>query len=603
MSASDDRAARLSAERRELLDLWLGREDAAAPVPYVAPRTGPERALAAIWQDVLETDPVGTDDDYFQLGGDSILAIVVVARAQEAGLPLSTEDLFDMPTIGQLAAQLAQDSLAIGPDTEGPRPAAAGHGRPGERPDVRLPLTPMQAGMLFHALGDPSAYVVQVRCRLAGDVDAADLAAAWQAVVDRHPELRTSFQAGPDEPYQTAGPAVTVPVELMDWRASGAGTHDEALAQYLAEDRRRGFDPGVAPLLRVALIRLSATDYQFVLTHHHLLLDGWSQQLVLDELLAVYDAMGGAPPGPARPRPPFAAYLDWLGRQDLAAAEAFWRRQLSGYRPAPAGNQEDSGASGTVLLRSRLSPGTSARLAAFGRRHGYTLSTILQGAWALALAHLGGTDDIAFGVTMAGRPADVAGVTDALGLFINTLPARVRVPAGDDLLKWLSSVQRVQADLQRYQYTPLTLAERCSSARPGQRLFDSIVVVENFPVLVGEARTTRRLQITEATATVEEGYTLVLEARPGAEVQVALRYDRSRISADIAEALLAGVADFADQVAGSRPALVQDAQARVAGAMDRHSAAYRAGRRSALSHQLRSAQRQAVTGPATGAGP
>src|SRR5882724_8699696 len=98
MCASDDRAAHLSAERRELLDLWLGREETAAPAPYVAPRTGTERELAAIWQDVLETDRVGTDDDYFQLGGDSILAIVVVARAQAAGLPLSTEDLFDMPT-------------------------------------------------------------------------------------------------------------------------------------------------------------------------------------------------------------------------------------------------------------------------------------------------------------------------------------------------------------------------------------------------------------------------------------------------------------------------------------------------------------------------
>jgi len=340
-----------------------------------------------------------------------------------------------------------------------------------------------------------------------------------------------------------------------------------------------------------------------VLTHHHLLLDGWSQQLVLEELLQVYDAMRDGPPGPARPRPPFAAYLDWLGRQDLAAAEAFWRRQLSGYRPAPAGDQDDSGATGTELLRRKLSQRTSARLEAFGRRHGYTLSTILQGAWALALAHLGGTDDIAFGVTLAGRPAGMAGVADALGMFINTLPARVRVPAGDDLLEWLRSVQRVQADLQRYQYTPLTLAERCSSARPGQRLFDSIVVVENFPVLVGEARTTRRLQITEATATVEEGYCLVLEARPGAEVQVALRYDRSRINADTAHALLAGVADFADQVAGSRPALVRDAQARVAGAMARHSAACRAGRRSALGRQLRTAQRQAVTDPATGAGP
>src|SRR6266700_987197 len=201
----------LTAERRELLDLWLARPEPGTP-PHVPPSTRLEQVLAAIWQDALEVDSVGIDDDYFALGGDSIRAIIVVARAQAAGIP--------------------QAGVAVAGDPAGP-----------------LPLTPMQAGMVFHALSDSGCYVVQATCQLAGDIDLPQLGQAWQLVSDRRPELRRYLDLGAAEPRQLTAGGLRVPVVLADWRAAGPAGQAAKLDSYLTADRHRGLDPTAAPLL------------------------------------------------------------------------------------------------------------------------------------------------------------------------------------------------------------------------------------------------------------------------------------------------------------------------------------------------------------------
>jgi len=569
----------LTAERRELLDLWLARPEPGTP-PHVPPSTRLEQVLAAIWQDALEVDSVGIDDDYFALGGDSIRAIIVVARAQDAGIPLATQDLFDVPTVRELARRVDGDLQAAGPPQAGV--AVAGD------PAGPLPLTPMQAGMVFHALSDSGCYVVQATCQLAGDIDLPQLGQAWQLVSDRRPELRRYLDLGAAEPRQLTAGGLRVPVVLADWRAAGPAGQAAKLDSYLTADRHRGLDPTAAPLLRVAFFQLSERTCQCVLTHHHLLLDGWSQQLVLDEVLGAYSQLGAggaAAPGPERL--PFAAYLDWLSRQDLAAAEQFWRSELGSFTPDPAA----AGAPGAARCDTQtctLSGQDSDRLRQFGRQHGLTLSSIMEGGWALLLSQLSGKDDVAFGVTVSGRPPDLPGATEAIGMFVNTLPARVRVDAEADLLPWLGALQRSGAQRQRYQFTPLPLAERCGNATPGARLFDSIVVMENFPL----HRPSSRVRITRADSAVQEAYSLVAEIRPGPAIQLRLRYDPERISAGQADAIIGGLAGYASAVPGPGPLTAGRIRGQLAAVMASRAAAARARRRAAAARQLQASRRQ-----------
>jgi len=387
-------------------------------------------------------------------------------------------------------------------------------------------------------------------------------------------------------------------VVLADWRAASPAEQAAKLDSYLTADRNRGLDLTAAPLLRAAFFQLSERTCQCVLTHHHLLLDGWSQQLVLDEVLGAYDQLG-ARPEPAAPaalaaqpgpdRLPFAAYLDWLSRQDLAAAERFWRGQLGSFTPDPAAAALSAPRAGRCATQtSMLSEQDSDRLRRFGRQHGLTVNSIMGGGWALLLSQLTGKDDVVFGVTVSGRPADLPGATEAIGMFVNTLPARVRIETGADLVSWLGALQRGAAELQRYQFTPLPLAERCGNATGGARLFDSIVVTENFPL----HRPSSRVRITGADSSVQEAYPLVAEIRPGPAIGLRLRYDTERIAAGQADALIGALAGYASVVSAPELPAVGQARDQLAAVMAGRASAARARDRAAATRQLLASRRQ-----------
>jgi hypothetical protein len=591
----DQRVRRLSNERRELLELWLAGDqgdvaggDRAA---YAPPTSWEEQALAAIWQEILEVDGIGIDDDYFHLGGDSILAIVVVARAQAAGLAVTTQDLFELRTVRRLAEAAKPTSGEAPRHAVDPEPAPDG--------PHRYPLTPMQQGMLFHALDDPAgtAYVVQVSCRLDGDLVPDQLVVACQALVDRHPVLRTSFHWHDGQPYQVVHPVAALPVEVLDLRSLPAGEQQARIDAYLADDRRRGFELTRPPLLRVALLRLSDSAGVFVFTHHHLLMDGWSQQIVLRELLENYDSPGCA--ATADP-PPFAAYLDWLAARDLDSAESFWREQLADFAPTLAGQPHAPGRTARyATVDASVPAGSWTGLIDFARRHGLTPGTVLYGGWALLLSRLTGASDVGFGVTVSGRPADLLGVTDTPGMFINTLPLRVPVRPDEPVVRWLGDLQRRRSQLERFQHTPLTLVARCLPDRAVRRLFDTIAVVENFPQLVVEGQASRRLRISAVRADIEEGYPLVFEARTRSPVRLRLRYDADqmghRLADELRAELVAYVRLFGSVCDEAGPSLAQ-VMADMATASDAAGDASGARRRATDTRRLLMAQRQPAVG-------
>ncbi|WP_370937945.1 non-ribosomal peptide synthase/polyketide synthase [Amycolatopsis sp. cg13] len=385
------------------------------------------------------------------------------------------------------------------------------------------PLTPMQGGMVFHGLSQTAQgmYFEQATFVLEGVTDPQRLGEAWQQVVDRIPVLRTSFVwTGVDEPVQVVHREAELPVQHLDW--TGLDGHQTELARLLAEDRAQGLDLAVAPLARVALARLSDTEVLVLWTFHHVLLDGWSVFQILSDVCTAYAGQ------PLPSRPPFRDYLAWLGEHDEAAAEQFWRTALAGVegptqlpsdRTPPSGHAPCS----AEWLPVRLDRSATARLDAFVKRHGLTHNVVLQGAWALLLSVYSGQNDVVFGATASGRPADVPGVDDIPGIFINTLPVRVTVDRGVPVADWLARLQAAQAEARGHGHVPLARVQGWAGLPGGVNLCDSLVVFENYPITgaaAGHGLTVRDLSARETT-----NFPVTVVASPGSELSVDVGYD------------------------------------------------------------------------------
>ncbi|MFF4214903.1 amino acid adenylation domain-containing protein [Streptomyces nondiastaticus] len=346
-----------------------------------------------------------------------------------------------------------------------------------------LPLSPLQEGMLFHALydeGGVDVYTIQVAFPLEGELDAERLRTACAALLRRHPVLRTGFQLRANgQPVQLVRRAVDLPWTLLDLREHDTDTRRKELLRYLEEERLRRFDPAAPPLMRFTLARTAGDRHVLALTYHHILLDGWSVPLVLRDLFALYAAGGDDAALP--PAVPYRDYLAWLARQDRGAAEEAWRAALAGLA-GPTLVAPGSGADGTAamprLAAAELPEETTAALTAAARRRGLTLNTVVEGAWALLLATLTGRDDVVFGHTVSGRPPRLRGVEEMVGLLMNAAPVRVRLDPAEPFDALLARLQDEQAALADHQY--LGLAEVQRIAGTGE-LFDTSVGFGNAP--------------------------------------------------------------------------------------------------------------------------
>ncbi|SEC28394.1 non-ribosomal peptide synthetase [Streptomyces sp. TLI_105] len=473
-----------------------------------APRTDAERALAAIWAETLGVERVGTRDDFFALGGDSVLAMKCVARARAGGLVLSTADVFTHPTVEALAAaatRLDEDPAATH------RPArAAGY-----------PLTPLQSGMLFDALmlDDPALHLIQFVVRLGDVTDPDRLGRAWQEATERHAVLRTELRwTDVEEPVQLVRDRVTLPVTHLDWSALPEAERPARLRELLDADRAAGLDLTRAPLSRVTIARLGPDSVQLVWTMHHVLTDGWSSAELLQDVLDGYRGE------PVRTRPPFQDFVHWLADQDLDAADDYWRARMAGFttpvsvpgdRQPPEGHRPAARRSVQVTVPA----GTAARVSAYARRTGLTANTLVQGAWAILLARLGGERDVCFGTSTALRPAELPGVESMVGMMINTQPVRVQVDDDARTLPWLEELQREQAAAREFGYAPLNRVQSFADVAPGSALFHTAVVFQNYPF---DRTAVRAFDVEFAT-----NYPLALSVFPGESPVMRLLYDET----------------------------------------------------------------------------
>ncbi|WP_263264167.1 non-ribosomal peptide synthase/polyketide synthase [Pseudomonas sp. RIT-PI-S] len=442
------------------------------------------------------------------------------------------------------------------------------------------PLTPMQEGLLLHTLLEPGTglYYMQDRYRIDSALDHPRFAQAWSTVVARHEALRASFVWNAGEAMlQVIHAPTPVALDLLDWRQLPAEAQERELQALLKREREEGFALLERPPFHLRLIRVEDARYWFMMSNHHILIDAWCRGLLMSDFLELYTALGEGRPARLAPAPRYRDYIAWLQRQDPAQSHAWWRGNLAGIeRPTalPCDRplvRDHAGEQGGMIVgdrQVRLATEQGARLRELAQRHGLTVNTFAQAAWALVLHRYSGERDLVFGVTVAGRPVNEPQMQATVGLFINSVPLRVTLPAADarcTVADWLRTLLDSNLALREHEHLPLVAIQEASEVPKGQPLFDSLFVFENAPVDVAVLDRAQQLNATSDSGRTHTNFPLTVVCYPGDDLGLHLSYDQRYFDGATIERLLGEfrrlLLALADGVADDLHALPLDGEA------------------------------------------
>ncbi|PTQ68386.1 non-ribosomal peptide synthetase [Pseudomonas sp. GV071] len=424
---------------------------------------------------------------------------------------------------------------------------------PAAQIDDVYPLTPMQEGLLLHTLLEPGTgiYYMQDRYRINSALDPARFAQAWQAVVARHEALRASFAWNAGEAMlQIIHKPGAAELDVLDWSDLPAEEHEARLQALHKSEREAGFELLQRPPFHLRLIKLEQARYWFMMSNHHILIDAWCRGLLMSDFFEIYAALAEqcAPQLPLAPR--YRDYISWLQRQDLNQARHWWQANLAGFerrthiprdRPIVHDHAGDNGGMLVGDRYTRLLASEGAQLRELAQRHQLTVNTFAQAAWALVLRRYSGERDVLFGVTVAGRPVGMPDMQRTVGLFINSVALRVKVPAPGEqrsVRDWLQGLFAGNMDLREHEYLPLVAIQECSELPKGQPLFDSLFVFENAPVESGVLDQAQSVNATSDSGRTHTNFPLTVVCYPGDDLGLHLSYDQRYFEGETIERLL-----------------------------------------------------------------
>jgi amino acid adenylation domain-containing protein len=396
-------------------------------------------------------------------------------------------------------------------------------------------LSPMQVGMLLQSLLAPSsgAFFEQQVMTLDPSLDVRVFSLAWEGAMAATPVLRTSFHwEDLEKPVQVVHRTAPLPLEILDWSDADLGQAEIRLADHLFQARTQGFQLDRAPLFRLSLIRAGLPRKVWFVWHfHHILLDGWSGQMLMKEVADRYSAHVRGLPPVMTVRRPYSDYINWLGLQDSSAMEAFWRGRLGGITGPTRfaiGNPPRSRAGQTPIngaVAFVIPPDEVKELREFVRARRLTMNTLVQGAWAILLARYSGEAEVLFGTVVSGRPPELEGIESMLGLFINILPTRISTPGERQVNSWLAELQARQMETAPFQYLSMHQIRQWSGLQSDTDPFETVLIFENFPI----SEVTGRSDGAEDPLYVgRTNVPLTVLVAPGDEIRLKLLYDDRR---------------------------------------------------------------------------
>ncbi|MEJ7558100.1 MAG: non-ribosomal peptide synthase/polyketide synthase [Pedobacter sp.] len=393
-------------------------------------------------------------------------------------------------------------------------------------------LSGLQQGMLFHGLYDGRAgsYVEQLSCDVIGVKDPKVIFNSWNDLLARHSILRSSFHY--DEfavPIQCVYREATLPITELDYRNISSSEQLIALEEYQLADRARGFDFKDAPLMRLAFIRLSADRYRMLLTYHHILFDGWSLPILLEEFLNTYDLLSSGIEALRFEEDRYEDYIRYIESRDKFAAELYWKKYLQRVEQPTllpfigATLERTKGAGVYKAEHLRFGFKQTSRISDYAHTHHLTLNTIMQGIWSFLLHRYTGSKDILYGVIVSGRPEELPGVEQRVGMYINTLPLHSIIEENQPITEWLQAIQNGQVSSRQYQYTPLQDIQRWTGVQGD--LFDSLLVFENYPVSKVISSAQWSLQVENVQIQEQVNYPLSIRIAVGEEINISFSYN------------------------------------------------------------------------------
>jgi len=459
---------------------------------FQVPRTPVEEVLCGIWEQVLGRERVGAEDDFFELGGHSLLATQLISRVRQSfRVDVALRSLFEHPMPARLA-QVVEAEMRAGRE---PLPPVR---RRGDGSTAPLSFAQQRLWIVDKLEPHRGNYNLPSALRLDGPLDVAALQCSFDELIRRHEVLRTTFAIVAGEPTQIIGPPAPAALPLIDLSHLSDGENEAR--RLVREEAQRPFDLARGPLLRTTLVRLSAECHLLLVTLHHIVADGWSVTLLVQELGELYAAYHNCRGGPLWPphfenRLPelaitYADYAlwqrDWLQGERLEEQLAYWREQLSGERQvmklplaqARVGEARRRGALETLRVSSEL----TARLRELGRREGATLYMTLLAVWKVLLARLSGERDVVVGTPVAGRVSRE--LEPLIGFFVNTLVLRTELSGEQSFVAVLKRIREVCLEAYAHQEVPF---ERVvEESRPEREmnqapLFQVLFALQNTP--------------------------------------------------------------------------------------------------------------------------
>ena len=425
------------------------------------------------------------------------------------------------------------------------------------------PLTYLQQGILFHTLNAPASgiYCPRYAYTVEGPLDVERLEWAWQRVIARHAVLRTAIiWDEAQEPLQVVLRRVDFRIATEDWTEFAPAEQQRLLDAFLEREGSRGHDLASAPLLRVSVFRFTPALSKVAMSFHHLVLDGWSVGIVLKEVFTLYHARSGGKVPQLPEAPSFREFVKQARRQD-PEAENFFRSELAGISRATllgevVGSKTLDQGGGSCSLA--LATDVTRRLERCARACQVTLSTLLEAGYALLLGRRTGTTDVLFGTTVSGRSSGAEGIDHLVGLCINTLPTRVRIDDAAPIDEWLRHLHARLVAMRSFEQMPLTAIRRLSDIPAMEPLFESILVIENYPMDRALARRVGAFQVTSVTGVEDTNFPLAMIAMVSDQIVFDLKYDKSSFSEAAATSLLKQYATLLDALTNGENARVGD---------------------------------------------
>lgn len=493
---------------------------------FIAPKTELEMLLAGIWKEILGIDSVGIHDNFFSLGGDSILSIQVVSKARDENIFLAPNHLFENQTIATLVNRIRSENLDQ------------------KKVDLQIiheevdiyPLSQLQNAFLFNSKsGLDDMGVLQLKFTLKGKIEKDNFEQAWQKTMERHDAMRTYIQEDTfSRPNQKIDNTAKLAWEYLDWSNETEEQQKSSLEDLIKADKAKGLNLNVAPISRMTLIQMSTDQNLLLWTCHHIFLDGWSCGVILKDALQYYHGIQQEEKIELPNIPNFLNYLKWNDEQDKNTASLFWKKTLSEFKNPQIFQNSAHGNVSFADQYLNLSTEESDVLNLYCQRNNISISTLFQGAWALLIGRFFDMADVVFGVTVSGRFVDFPQIENTSGLFMNVIPSRFKFEMTDKVAKWLTSLQEKQGEIRKFEHFSSQDIKSAIDWPIQKELFDSLFVFGNF---LKDGLKEGDISVEHFEGGFSTGYPLTIRVNPLNSIEIDFRFDQSKISIDQIESV------------------------------------------------------------------